>query len=291
MSGDMTLLFGVGATKAGTSWLYRYIDSHPDCHTRSIKELHFFDALDENRVAGQLDQLNRRRARLERRQGGGTTLDALHRAEQMADLDEYARVLKSGKDADYLSYLEQGRGDCRLVADVTPSYALLSVDRLRHMAALLPDVRFVYLLRDPVARLWSHVRMLAKRRTGEGADIAGNAAIVLDRVLAGKEDHVVARGDYRAALTKLREAVDPRKLFVAFYEELFSDRAIRELCGFLGISEQPARLDRRVHEGVHVELRPDQRARAAAFLAPQYDFVKADLGRLPAEWVANRVEV
>jgi hypothetical protein len=35
-----------GATKAGTSWLYRYFLGHPDCHLRAIKERHFFNSAD-----------------------------------------------------------------------------------------------------------------------------------------------------------------------------------------------------------------------------------------------------
>ena len=50
---EATLMFGVGATKAGTSWLYRYLADHPECHLRSIKELHFFDALDTGKVEQQ----------------------------------------------------------------------------------------------------------------------------------------------------------------------------------------------------------------------------------------------
>jgi hypothetical protein len=35
-----------GATKAGTSWLCRYLLAHPDCHLRAIKERHFFNSAD-----------------------------------------------------------------------------------------------------------------------------------------------------------------------------------------------------------------------------------------------------
>ena len=39
MSDEPTVLFCVGAAKAGTSWFHSYLENHPDCHMRGIKEL------------------------------------------------------------------------------------------------------------------------------------------------------------------------------------------------------------------------------------------------------------
>ena len=33
--GDATLLFGIGAAKAGTTWLYRFLAAHPEVRLRS----------------------------------------------------------------------------------------------------------------------------------------------------------------------------------------------------------------------------------------------------------------
>ena len=38
-----TMAICVGATKAGTSFLYEHLAAHPQCHFRTIKELHYFD--------------------------------------------------------------------------------------------------------------------------------------------------------------------------------------------------------------------------------------------------------
>ncbi|MGB1236528.1 MAG: sulfotransferase family protein, partial [Planktomarina sp.] len=43
---DPTLLICPGATKAGTSWLYRYLHDHSACQLRAVKELHYFDTFD-----------------------------------------------------------------------------------------------------------------------------------------------------------------------------------------------------------------------------------------------------
>lgn len=288
---EATLMFGVGATKAGTSWLYRYLADHPECHLRSIKELHFFDALDSGKVEQQMKGLERQKTRLELRQAGGTTHGMVQRAARLADIEEYQRALTSGSEQAYLAYLDGGRADQRLIADITPAYGLLSVGRLKKMAKMASTVRFVYLMRDPVSRMWSHVRMLAKRRADTDADIPALCNQILDDVLAGRKDDVVRRGDYQSVMGRLQKALNPAALFTAFYEEMFTQQTMSRLCAFLGLSDRPADFSQRVHEGASVAMTDEQKGRAAAFLKPQYDFVEACFGRMPEQWAANRVGV
>ena len=289
---DPVLLFGIGATKAGTSWLYRYLLDHPDCALRSIKELHFFDTIDDRKTRNfYLRDLERKAEALEHRIAGA---DAAAQAEQMlhlVDLKVYSKVLKSQDEAEYLAYLEDERGGERVVGDITPAYGLLPVDRLAHMAGLRSNVRFIYLMRDPVDRLWSHVRMIAKRRNDDEAVVGAAAARILDRVLSGGEDHIAIRGDYRTVLEKLASAVEPGQSFVCTCEDLFAGDRLERLCAFLGIAYLPGDTGTKVHGGISADMRPEQKARAAEYLRPQYDFVAEMMGRLPPAWAANRAGV
>ena len=179
----------------------------------------------------------------------------------------------------------------RIVGEITPAYSLLPAHRLAHMAQLRADVRFVYLMRDPVDRLWSHVRMIAERRSESDEAAAELARLILDRVLAGGEDHIAIRGDYRAALEKLAEAVAPERAFVCTCEDLFEGDALERLCAFLGIDYIPGDRRARVHQSISADMRPDQKARAVEFLRPQYEFVADRIGRLPPAWEANMAGV
>ena len=40
-----SFVIGVGAQKAGTTWLFEYLGQHPDVAMSPIKELHFFDVI------------------------------------------------------------------------------------------------------------------------------------------------------------------------------------------------------------------------------------------------------
>lgn len=288
MSGSPTYLFGVGATKAGTTWMYRYLAAHPECHLRSVKELHFFDSLDkgfDRQIKVNRDKLERVTAEL--------AVAPAARAERLRisqrDLSEWLSVLEKGGDiAAYRAYVEGWRGGRHLVGDITPAYADLTEARLAQMLGTAADHRVVYLLRDPVARFWSHVRMVALRSRAGQADFAGEAGRVLDRVLAGEPSEIAKRSDYAGALTRLRAGVAPDRLLVLFQERLFSAPGLAQLCKFLGLRARTADTAVRVHEGQPLAMTPVQKARIRAFLQPQYDFVAKAFPALPDSWTATR---
>ena len=279
-----TLLFCVGATKASTTWLYRFLSGHPDCHLRSIKELHYFDRLDAGKtkpaIASLQESLDRIRSETRKSATLGTSA-------KIKDIEAWRGVLQSPNYDAYVSYLIDGIGVRRLVADITPSYALLSADRFREMAAILPDVRFVYLIRDPVARLWSHIRMSAFRRNG---DLETEAGDVFEAALDGKQPDILARGDYCAAISQLDASVDPSRLLVMFQEVLLTVSGVKHLCSFLGIADHSADFANRVHFGPNLAMTSDQLLRARAALRPQYEYASARFGKLPEAWLRNMGE-
>ena len=153
------------------------------------------------------------------------------------------------------------------------------------MGDLSGDVRFTYFLRDPVARLWSHIRMIARRRGGPGSVDPGRAAHILKRTIAGDEPHIAARSDYRAILLRLGEAIRPGKLFIMFYEEMLSTSGIAKICQFLGLRMHDPDLSKLVHVGPVLAMTPDQHAAARAWLRPQYEFANEIFGSLPEPWL------
>ncbi|MDZ4094019.1 MAG: sulfotransferase [Paracoccaceae bacterium] len=289
---EPTILLGVGATKAGTSWLFDHLAGHPDCHLRSLKELHYFDTLEHGNFAGRLKVHRALAAQLAARAGAASGQAVSRVAARRADVADWMAVLAQRVEnlSAYLAYLTHGRGARHLVADITPSYALLPVARLRAMAGMAADVRFVYLLRDPVARLWSQVRMLAARASAS-ADLVPEAAFaLLDRILDGATSGATERGDYVGAVTRLRAAVNPARLLVMFHEDMLSPAGLARLSAFLGIRTAAADFGKRVHAGPVLAMSDTQIARARVLLRPQYDFVASQFPVLPAEWRRNMGE-
>jgi len=291
---DLTLLYGIGATKAGTSWLHAWLSEHPEVHLWPHKELHYFNAIDDGRVMQQIDQICERRATLRARMK--TTSDAarLDRlAHRVAEFDRYLGLIGPGRidPAAYLRFLSEGRGAAHVVGDVTPAYALLSEERLRYMARLGPRTRFVYLLRDPVDRLWSNARAMAAMRGGDADRVRRAALQIFDRWVDGRERALAARCDYGGALRRLFAAVPEADRFVGFYEEMFAPEATAAICAFLGIAPVAAPVSQPVNTGPDIALDRARRGIAAELLAPQYEEVKSLLGRVPGQWQPMGVKV
>ncbi len=275
------ILLGMGAAKAGTSWLHAQLHAHPECHFRSIKELHYFDALDGNGLAVEREKHLLEQARVQAR--AGSTPNAAQ-ARRLADRADWLKVLSRGQeDRDaYLGYLRGGANGARVIGEVTPAYALLSRQRLKSIAAMAPDVRVIYMLRDPVERLWSHVRMIAVRRDDQGELTARRAGNILKRVIDGKERQIETRGDYARALRKLRAAVPEKRLLIGVFEDMV-DGGLDRLAGFLGIAPFAAS-PVSIHAGQPLPMTLDQRLAAERFLRPQYKAVEQELGRVPDSW-------
>ena len=269
------ILFGMGAAKAGSSWLYTWLQRHPECHFRAVKELHYFDTFDlgspKSKVKSLTDQMDRARARNAQ----------MHVQTALAELR--ALFEKPENMLDYIAYMEKGAGPARVVGDITPAYALLSERRLARMAEV-EGAHFLYLMRDPVDRLWSHIRMIAGRRSPRGIVTAEAAEALLQGVLAGEEEAITARGDYQMTLTHLLGTVPEPQRLVVFYEELIEGPAAFRICDFLGIARQMPPPERTVMLGAELERTEEQEARMRAFLKPQYEAVEEIMGRLPAAW-------
>jgi hypothetical protein len=280
-----TLLFGIGAAKAGTTWLYRYLAAHPEVRLPAVKELHYFDTCETGKFDRQVSRMtHERRRRKERLPTGDARLDKRLQREVWA-YTGWLNVIREGQnDAGYLAFLNHNAGAAKVVGDITPAYATLTEASFARMAGLAPVTRFVFLMRDPLDRLWSNIRMAAARK---GGDLAMTAGTLLDTVLGGDDRTMAARCDYAGTLARLNAAVDPARVFTAFYETLFQPDTLARLCGFLGIAERPANAEARVLAGEDLQMTEAQRARAMAWLAPQYAAVADRMGPLPARWTDN----
>jgi len=274
---DGKFLFGLGAPKAGTSWMHGYLAAHPEVYVPPVKELHFFNAAEDG-PGDRLKKLDAKYARtLKRGRVGYPTLD---------ELSDIQALLADGTDTAYRHYMYDRAEGRQVMADITPAYGLLSKERLLDMQAI-GESRFVYLMRDPVSRLWSNIRMNARRivrRTG--AELSLTCKKLLKKALLGKLPSLQARCDYRSVLENIA-ALTQKNVLIAFYEELFTNETVTRICDLIDVAVMPAKFDQRINEGHAVAMTESDRARAAHYLKPQYTAVQAHMGRLPDAWKQN----
>jgi hypothetical protein len=216
-----TFLLGVGCQKGGTAWMHRYLEASPQCDPGFRKEYHVWDSLDL--PAGRLA-----RERIEK-QGG-------QRAAFLREPDRYF---------DYFAGLLEPES-VRLTADITPGYAALPVSRLSMIRDGFESrgVRpvAVYLLRDPVERIWSAARMDMRRR-GPDAPEAPETRVGHMYMHPMYAD----RTRYDLTMDALEAAFPREAVFYGFYERLFSTETLVPLCAFLGLDFHEPAFDRQVN--------------------------------------------
>lgn len=282
-----TLIYCVGAAKAGTSWLYEVLFKHPDCHFTALKELHYWNSLDLGRGNYYRTLLIQRLAEVKERHAAEPEGTALHSYQigAIADIERWLATFdgKTPNHGGYLDFLGRGRAGARIIGDFTPAYAGLTRKGMKRMVGVFEKVKVIYLLREPVDRLWSHIRMDAGR---------GNAELArekFDEFLKGGEQNVAMRSNYRQTINRLKDVVPEGCLHIEFYERLFTPEAIARLLAFLGIAPIEVPFGERYNASGHVSLDDDRRAAAQAVLAPQYNFIERFMGELPAEWTRKMV--
>ena len=283
---DLPFVFCVGAQKAGTTWLYNYFLSHPDVHVSAVKEMHYFDVLWDKSSAGFR---NMRRKSLERMSSGEKAKSRKasepgdpNSIEMLRDLLE----MYDGNASDHESYrrlMLKGAAGSSCVADVTPSYSMLDAGSYQRMAASFPSSKFIYMMRDPVERMWSHLKMHMNTMRRKG-DPEMDVDKLLDLVLQGEQAHILKRSAYGKTLDAL-STLPQNQVHYMFYESMFNDQAMTRLCRFLDVGFKSADYGTRVRDGNKQGMSPDQRDTLRWLCAPIYQKVHDIFGAdVPPEW-------
>ncbi len=291
MGNGPDIMICVGATKAGTTWLHDQLSAHPECYLRTIKEYHYFST---NGDAQWAKLIGDTRAEIEQLSGlpDGALTEALR--QRLDDLTSYLPLITS-REIDPVAFGDYLRRSApqgaKLVGDFTPAYSVIARKRLEPMLKM-GALRVVYLIRDPLTRLWSHIRMIADRAAPENFERGCEA--MLARAFVQQDDGdirgILRRGDYAGNLPKLQNLFGDR-LLVMFTEDLFTKAGFDRMLAFLGLGPAAVDLGRRVHEGRGHRMPEDLRARALQFLAPQYDYIAQTFSPLPQLWRDHMMEM
>ena len=150
----------IGAQKAGTSWLYAQLQSHPEVWMPPVKELQYFNHLyvPEHRAWTTWHI----------RQGAAKALGFHHARHEPPDFG-YVRYLADLASTDlftddwYLRAFDRPAANGKLVGEITPEYSTIPEAGIRHLRGLLGAVKVIYLLREPLGRALSQLRMNAAR--------------------------------------------------------------------------------------------------------------------------------
>ncbi len=226
----------IGAQKAGTTWLDANLRRHPGIWMPWIKELQYFNDVHV--------PAHRRWTGAHRRQHGQRAAErAVRRAgEAGPDPQVMARIASITSDpvSDewYGRIFAHARAD-QICGEVTPDYSLLPPEGIEHVRRSNPHMKIIFLMRDPVERCWSHLRMLGRGRED------------FDYLAAAGFHDVLARVDYPRILRDWTAVFGEAQVLTAWIEEVAEapEVFLRRVVEFLGL-EWNARAGARAQEAV-----------------------------------------
>jgi len=286
---DQVFLFCIGAQKAGTSWLWRYLQTHPDVNLGPYKELHYFDANTKLAHRSRQRELDRRLSK--HLQTSNVIADPQRAMQKQHDLALYQSLYSGSLDIDrYRNVVIGPNAQANLVGDFTPAYALLSPERYKLMASVHNNVRFLFLLRDPVERLWSQLRMTARRR--KLFDVETSQEVITyqaNKIIAKDGAAYWGRSDYVSTLEALKQGGVLKQTRIWFFEEMFGPQKKSVRQAFfedLGLDFSLAKPRRTKDKGPSPILPDAVEQELFRRLQSQYENLPDMIGRdLPAPWV------
>ena len=275
------LFLSVGAMKAGTTWLYDVMSRHPEVHFSHEKEIHYFYA--QALRPGLLSD----RARMRRAKGYlAFDPEVSHPVTLQRRVRWAASWLDGPVDDAWFNALFLHRGTARWIADFSNLNALLPANHWREIHARTRKLRVLYTLREPVDRLWSHVRFHLKMH-GQ-SQLLENWTV--DELFAHiQQGDYLEHTDYVAAIARMRKGLPSECIHIDFFDRISTDPRgfVADIENFMEIDSQtiPDQIVSRVVNPSPPRPLPDGLTeRLEPFARSQRDGLKQMGFTLPKHW-------
>ncbi len=122
----------------------------------------------------------------------------------------------------------------RLAGEKSPNYYMISKWRIRLIRMLMPDVKLILLLRNPIERTWSHALMnLVKLSKRNFNDVSSES-------FYGHFERTELKGHYTQVISHWEYIFDPKQIYIGFYDgiEKCPKQLLHEVISFLGVSTE-----------------------------------------------------
>lgn len=230
-------ILGVGAQKAGTTWLHRYV-----APVGPMKEYHIWNTLFGPHAS---------------------------RISTGFDFDNPLRQSMLANPEFYFDHFSNGG------ADITPSYAALSADVFRFIRDGFEkrgvEVAPIFIMRDPVERVWSAWKMYHRR---------GLTQLALEEFAVSAI--AKAHGSYERTVPALEAAFE--SVWIGVYEQLLDD--LESLSAYLGVAYRPELVSVQHNAAPAGEPVPDEARRGIArHYAATYSFCFDRFPHTRASWM------
>ena len=133
-----------------------------------------------------------------------------------------------------LSWYENHFSGSRLSGEITPAYSTLNEVSVKSIKQYLPNAKIIYIVRDPLDRIWSQIRMM---KAGWSQNLLSSEMNLYSLVNLFDSPSVELRSDYLRTFLLWRKAYEDHSFLTLSFNELLSQVGLVRLFKFLGISE------------------------------------------------------
>jgi hypothetical protein len=231
------LHLGAGAMKAGTTWLYSQLIDHPDLYFTPEKEIHFIDAyFNKTNVLSLKNRLDRAKAAMER----GTTREY---PGYFHNLKWYSIYLQNNIDFSWYSDLFSLNKTQKLNCDYSNLTCQIDEKSWTVIQNLVKELKVTYVLRDPLKRLWSHLKF-HHQYAGLKIDFESWTELEFKEYL--EKPFIKMNSQYDKWNNIMSKSLDKEQYKVFYFEDFIHDsiRSLRSLEHFLNISEHKYNLEK-----------------------------------------------
>lgn len=221
---------GIGAQKAGTTWLAKNLSDHPDIWMPERKELHFFDRLFDTPFMDVLP---------------GTPGH---------DLEWYSSQFEPGNK--------------KITGEITPAYSVLPEEGIRYVHKVMPSLKILFVMRNPIDRAWSHAKMNLARLGVQDFDKIAESRI--RDILSHSACRL--RGTYSNTLKNWGKYYGENQFHIDFFESIEEkpEEMLEATFRFLGVDANRAALTAKVREKIFAGVSLSVPDRWRAYLAEMY---------------------
>jgi len=107
-------------------------------------------------------------------------------------------------------------GDQKVKGEITPGYSIISPNRIKFIHKLKPDLKLIFLMRNPIDRAWSHALMnLVEMPNIKFKDIEDS-----NFYAHFKAERSTKRGDYLTILKNWLTYFPSDQLYIGFFEDI-----------------------------------------------------------------------
>jgi len=239
------LYLNIGAMKAGTTWLYRQLEQHPDIVFSKEKELHYLSYRDGNKSCLSPNYKAKRRNNAFTRFNGDKASSDYKQL-----LLWYDSYMEANMDDNwYRSRFPQPLATQHYCADFSNLTCLVSESTWDAILAMAEQVKVSYVLRNPYDRIWSHFKF---HHQMQQAKVNPETLTESDFRAFDKRNQTLLHSCYSQHIDRMRQHLSSEDFKLIAYDDinLRPDVLLNKLESFLGLSHHrylPGKVKRQIN--------------------------------------------